>query len=119
MCCGHCYLFFVALSCPHVALFTGLILLHLVYVVIICLGFLPFRTSPSGRKLQLLSSDSFGRCRSARSGLQTRGLLHHGAKCPSGVCNSLHSTACFAVYFPDLNHCHGGHASAAGHVPNT
>lgn len=82
MCCRD-IIYFLLLGNPDIALLTGLILLRFVYVVIICHYFLPFRTSPNGRKLQLLSSDSFGRCSSARSGLQTRGLLHSDAKCPS------------------------------------
>lgn len=82
------------------------------------LNFLPFRTSPSCRKLQLLSSDFFSRCSSARSGLQTRGLLPNDTKI-SYQYDSSHSSACFTVYFPDLEHYYGGHASIAGHVPNT
>lgn len=83
MCCRDIVVYFLLLGNPNIALFSGLILLRFVYVIIICHNFLPFRTSPSGRKLQLLSSDSFGRCSSARSGLQTRGLFHSDAKCPS------------------------------------
>lgn len=97
MCCRDIVLYFLLLGNPNIALFTGLIFLRFVFLIITYHNFLPFRPSPSGRKLQFLSSDSFGRCGSARSGLQTGGLHHCDAKCPS--LNAIHDVQLLVLLF--------------------
>lgn len=57
------------------------------------LFFLLPRISPSCRKLQLLSSDSFGRCGSEGSGLPSRGCFKSGDKISFFACGALQLNA--------------------------